>query len=94
MSELKDVRIVAEDHWVLPNDGERRLIYIALGAPEPTSTPEPHWECPVFAEEFTGSKVVKIGGVGPVDALINAAVLIRSLTADTGAYPRGNGADC
>ena len=70
---------IARDTWsYLGKDGLRHTVEIVVGRPiEMTAGEIPVWACPLFVEGMTqGVKNMK--GVGPVDALLNAATIVKS----------------
>ena len=73
---------IARDTWsYLGKDGLRHTVEIVVGRPIEMTTGEiPVWACPLFVEGMTqGVKNMK--GVGPVDALLNAATIVKTILA-------------
>jgi hypothetical protein len=69
---------MAADVWtVRDRKGRRRRVRIEVGQPQPIPIDEiEDWYCPVFIEGFTGHVVPAIG-VGPIDSLMNAVIVLR-----------------
>lgn len=68
---------------------------VQVGRPVPAAgDPNGDWCCPVYVEGFTG-RVDRAMGVGPVDALLNATLLVRHFAEDLDEWsPRaGDGQD-
>jgi|YelNatPaOPRAMG01_1025707.scaffolds.fasta_scaffold02235_7 hypothetical protein len=83
---------VAADQWRYPTPvGESRVSRIEIGRPQRIpDDPNGDWYCPVFVEHFT-DHIVPAYSVGPVDALMNAAMLIRSFAEQIGQFtPRAS----
>ncbi len=80
---------IAEDVWSYADEtGDEVKTRIIVGRPEPI--PEDgngDWFCPVYIERFTPG-VSSVGGVGPVDALMNALVLVKAFSEKVDAVPR------
>jgi hypothetical protein len=75
----KTADIVAADErrYETPS-GQTRVSRIEIERPLPApDDPNGDWYCPVFVEHFT-DRIVPAYGVGPVDALMNAMMLVRS----------------
>jgi len=85
ITQVEDV--VAEDVWEYRDLGRRRHARVAVGRP----TPDPSgrdWYCPLlFEHELKGWLAVY--GVGPVDALMNAATFLRKQFDALAAAPHG-----
>ena len=80
---------IAEDYWGFERNGERVVAKVSVWRPRPmSSSPDSDWVCPVSAREFTGRDVVDIAGAGPVDALVNAGVLLRGFADSYRVSPR------
>ena len=73
---------IARDTWsYLGRDGQRYTLEIVLGRPfEMTADEIPVWACPVFIEDRTQG-VKNVRGVGPVDALLNATTIVKTILA-------------
>jgi hypothetical protein len=69
---------MAADTWtVRDRRGRRRRVRIEVGQPQPVPLDRNEdWFCPVFIEGYT-PHVVPAFGVGPIDSLMNAAILLR-----------------
>ena len=75
MDELTDAGI-ADDHWAYREAGQEKTARITIGKPQPVPVdPNGDWMCTIFIENFT-DRIVPVMGVGPVDALKNAMVLV------------------
>jgi hypothetical protein len=70
--------VIAEDCWsYVTNTGQSMISRIRVGRPQPWPKNEHgDWICPVEIEHYTGG-VLAIAGVGPVDALMNALVVLK-----------------
>jgi hypothetical protein len=85
---------VAVDRWECKKAGRTFTVTVQVGRPVPVEgDPNGDWCCPVFIESFT-DRVVPAMGVGPVDAMLNATLLIRRFAEDLDEWsPRaGDGA--
>jgi hypothetical protein len=68
---------VAVDRWECKKAGRTFVVTVQVGRPVPAEgDPNGDWCCPVYIESFT-NHVVPAMGVGPIDALLNATLLIR-----------------
>ena len=75
---------VAEDHWSYIEEGGEKVARLAIGRPQlAPDDPNGDWVCPVFIEHFT-DRIVAVIGVGPIDALKNAMVLVREFEMKVG----------
>ena len=86
--ELSNVEdIVAEDWWTYWRSGRKVTSHIAIGRP----TPDPSgrdWYCPLLLEgRASGWK--PIYGVGPVDAMMNALIVVSRLFHEFAPTPSG-----
>lgn len=70
---------IASDTWAFKDSkGKRRTARIEVGRPQQVPADEKgDWFCPVFIEGWTPN-VFPAMGVGPIDSLMNAIVLVRS----------------
>jgi len=84
--------VIAADEWrYKTSDGKTVVAHIEVGRPQ-RAPEEFHgdWYCPVFVEGFT-PRIVPAMGVGPVDALMNAIILVRGFADKIGDYsPRAS----
>jgi hypothetical protein len=84
---------IATDDWSYKaSDGKTIVAHIEVGRPQPAPTDfsEGDWYCPVFIEGFT-PHIIPAMGVGPVDALMNAIILIRTFSGKIGTFaPRAS----
>ena len=71
---------IAHDVWSFAaKDGSRHKVEIAFGRPfEVSKGDRPEWACPLFIQGNTRG-VKNVRGVGPVDALLNAAAIVRTV---------------
>jgi hypothetical protein len=72
--------VIAQDDWFCKrDDGSIYRTRIIIGRPRPENrrSKTSDWFCPVFIEGIT-TKVCKAMGVGPVDSLMNALILVKS----------------
>ncbi len=71
--------VIAADEWRHDTpSGQSVVSRIQIGRPElAADDPNGDWYCPVFIENFT-DRIVPAYGVGQVDALMNAMMLVRS----------------
>jgi hypothetical protein len=70
---------VADDFWSYKNDdGVQHLARVTIGRPAPIpNDPNGDWYCPLRIEHrSTKSEILCMVGVGPVDAMINAARVV------------------
>lgn len=70
---------IADDFWSYENDeGVQHVARVTLGRPAPVSgDPGEHWYCPLRIEHRAmASEIQCMVGVGPVDALTNAARVV------------------
>ena len=80
MIEIDDIRdVIARDTWTSTGrDGRTITREIIVGRPFQIPGDKNHdWVCPVLIEKFT-PRIVPAYGVGPVDALMNAMVLVKA----------------
>jgi len=72
--------VIARDAWESTGPGGKTVFHeIVVGRPYAISDdPNRDWVCPVSIQNFT-SGVTLAHGVGPVDALMNAMVLVKKL---------------
>ena len=79
--------VIAADEW---RHGDK-VSRIEIGRPQPApDDPNGDWYCPVFVQGFT-ERIVPAYGVGPVDALMNAIMLVRSFADQIGEFaPRAS----
>ena len=64
--------------------GQEKTARIIVGRPRPTSgDPNGDWMCAIFIENFT-DRIVPVMGVGPVDALKNAMLLVAEFEKKVG----------
>jgi hypothetical protein len=77
--QISVARPIASDVWTFRDaQGLKRQTRIEVGRPQPVPDDQNHdWFCPVFVEGWT-PHVIPAMGVGPIDALMNAATLLRS----------------
>jgi len=70
---------IASDIWTFKDlHGRKRQTRIEVGRPQRLPDDQNHdWFCPVFIEGYT-PHVIPAMGVGPIDALMNAATILRS----------------
>lgn len=88
---------IASETWTFKDHkGRKRTARIEIGAPQQiTGKSNEDWYCPVFVEGWI-SHVTPIMGVGPLDSLLNATVLVRSFREYVGGLqisivsPKGN----
>ncbi|WP_225414297.1 hypothetical protein [Stigmatella hybrida] len=68
---------IADDLWSYENDeGVQRIVRVTIGRPLPIpGDPNGDWYCPVRIEQRT-PEILCMVGVGPVDALANAARVV------------------
>lgn len=73
---------IASDTWsYLGKDGLRHTVEIIIGRPFAITSGEiPKWECPLYIQDMTLG-VKHIRGVGPVDALLNATTIVKTILA-------------
>jgi len=85
--------IIAADRWSYrTSSGEAAVSRIEVGRPQRAlEDPNGDWYCPVFVEGFT-SRIVPAYGVGPVDALLNAMMLVKSFADQMGDFAPRAGA--
>ena len=78
MTEITDV--IARDTWTSTGaDGSSVTHEIIVGRPFRMPDDEKEvWGCLVVIENFT-DRIVKAQGAGPVDALMNAMILVKAL---------------
>lgn len=71
---------IADDWWSYENDnGVQYLARVTLGRPSPIpGDPNGDWYCPLRIENRGVTDIQCVVGVGPVDALVNAAHVVRS----------------
>ena len=71
--------MIASDTWTSKgNDGETIVHQIVVGRPFPIPKDKNHdWVCPVWIENFT-PHIVSARGVGAVDSLMNAMVIVKT----------------
>ena len=84
--------VVAADEWrYRKSSGESLLSRIQIGRPQQaTNDPNGDWYCPVFVEHFT-PRILPVYGVGPVDSLMNAMLLVRTFANQMGEFaPRAS----
>jgi hypothetical protein len=84
--------VVATDKWRYKSAGGASIVsHVEIGKPRPApGDPNGDWYCPVFIEHFT-DRIVPVYGVGPVDALMNAMVLVRTFADQIGRFtPRAS----
>ena len=69
---------VAENRWsYVASDGSKKVSQIRVGHPKPLPAgKETGWYCPLLIEGHTNG-IKPVMGVGPVDALMNAMILVR-----------------
>jgi hypothetical protein len=73
---------IAVDRWECKKAGQTFTVTLQVGRPVPVKgDPNGDWCCPVFIESFT-DHVVAAMGVGPIDAMLNATLLIRGFAED------------
>ena len=78
ITEIKDP--IAEDVWETKGeDGNSISHRIVVGRPQPEIPGDDYsdWYCPVMIEGFL-PRIVPAMGVGPVDSLMNAMLLVRT----------------
>jgi hypothetical protein len=83
---------VAVDEWRYNKaDGTSVVSRVEIGKPQRApDDPNGDWYCPVFIEHFT-DRIVPAYGVGPVDALMNALILVRTFADQIGQFtPRAS----
>lgn len=83
--------LVCADDWRYRDaTGKTCLSRLEIGQPRPApGDPNGDWCCPVSVEGFTDGVVVAYG-VGAVDALMNAMVMVRTVADEMGSFvPRG-----
>jgi hypothetical protein len=70
---------IAEDTWrYKTQDGRVISSRLIIGKPSKIKDdPNGDWICPVWIEHFT-TKITAAYGVGPVDALMNAMIMVKS----------------
>ena len=84
--------IIAADEWRYQQvNGQSSRSRIEVGRPQPApDDSNGDWCCPIFIEGFT-EDIVLAYGVGPVDALMNALMLVRSFADQIGPFtPRAS----
>jgi len=70
---------VADDFWSYENDdGVKHVARVTIGRPAPIpNDPNGNWYCPLRIEHRASpSEILCMVGVGPVDALVNAARVV------------------
>ena len=85
---------VAVDTWVYDVNGIPQRTLIEVGRPVRRDPADPHseWSCPLRIEgEFAGIRPVL--GLGPVDALMNAMMLVRKFFEQTHRYAKNTAPD-
>jgi hypothetical protein len=83
---------VAVDEWRYNKaDGTSVVSRVEIGKPQRApDDPNGDWYCPVFIEHFT-DRIVPAYGVGPVDALMNALIPVRTFADQIGQFtPRAS----
>jgi hypothetical protein len=72
--------VIAQDIWISTQaDGSERSHEVIVGRPFLLPDHEKQvWVCPVSIQNFT-DRIVPAQGVGPVDALMNAMTLVKTL---------------
>lgn len=82
---------IAEDVWAFKDGDRDRAVRVRVGRPFPLpDDPNGDWCCPVLVDELTNG-VRCVYGVGPIDALINAAIFTKGLFSRfSDVVPRGN----
>ena len=77
LPEIKSIDApIADDHWTYSDSGQEKTARIIVGRPQPAfGDPNEDWMCAIFNENFT-DRIVPVMGVGPVDALRNAMLLV------------------
>jgi hypothetical protein len=71
---------VADDFWSYENDdGVQHIARVTIGRPVPIpGDSNGNWYCPLRIEHrASDSEILCMVGVGPVDALVNAARVVR-----------------
>jgi len=84
--------LIAADEWrYKTSDGKTVVARIEIGRPQRAHEDfHGDWYCPVFIEGYT-SHVVAAMGVGPVDALSNAMMLVTAFSEQIGEFiPRAS----
>lgn len=84
---LTDVTdIVAENWWEYRTQGRKVVRRVAVGRPSPDPSGQ-DWYCPLLIEGVTpGWKAIY--GVGPVDAMGNALLIVSTYFDEFGGVPR------
>jgi len=73
--------VIATDQWYFKQkDGSVSSSKIIVGRPRPERKhkKDSDWICPVYIEGFA-TKVIRVMGVGQVDSLMNAMILVKSV---------------
>ena len=71
---------IARDTWsYVGKDGNRHALEISVGRPfEVTASGTSEWACPLYVQGMTPG-VKNVRGVGPIDALLNASTIVRTI---------------